>query len=52
MTFEMGAPITFATERQATVALFHFEEAARVLATSVRGGWGTNHPPRGLGSAG
>lgn len=33
MTQEMGAPITFATERQATVALFHFEEAARVLAT-------------------
>lgn len=33
MTLEMGAPITFATERQATVALFHFEEAARVLAT-------------------
>jgi aldehyde dehydrogenase (NAD+) len=32
MTMEMGAPITFATERQATVALFHFEEAARVLA--------------------
>jgi aldehyde dehydrogenase (NAD+) len=32
MTLEMGAPITFATERQATVALFHFEEAARVLA--------------------
>ncbi|MDT3688164.1 MAG: aldehyde dehydrogenase family protein [Pseudorhodoplanes sp.] len=32
MTQEMGAPITFATERQATVALFHFEEAARVLA--------------------
>jgi aldehyde dehydrogenase (NAD+) len=31
MTLEMGAPITFATERQATVALFHFEEAARVL---------------------
>jgi aldehyde dehydrogenase (NAD+) len=31
MTCEMGAPITFATERQATVALFHFEEAARVL---------------------
>ncbi len=31
MTMEMGAPITFATERQATVALFHFEEAARVL---------------------
>jgi len=28
----MGAPITFATQRQATVALFHFEEAARVLA--------------------
>ncbi|MDQ0354084.1 aldehyde dehydrogenase (NAD+) [Rhodoplanes tepidamans] len=33
MTLEMGAPITFATERQATVALFHFEEAERVLAT-------------------
>jgi aldehyde dehydrogenase (NAD+) len=32
MTLEMGSPITFATERQATVALFHFEEAARVLA--------------------
>ena len=32
MTLEMGAPITFATERQATVALFHFEEAVRVLA--------------------
>ncbi len=32
MTLEMGAPITFATERQATVALFHFEEALRVLA--------------------
>lgn len=32
MTLEMGAPITFATERQATVALFHFEEAAHVLA--------------------
>jgi aldehyde dehydrogenase (NAD+) len=32
MTLEMGAPITFATERQATVALYHFEEAARVLA--------------------
>jgi aldehyde dehydrogenase (NAD+) len=32
MTLEMGAPISFATERQATVALFHFEEAARVLA--------------------
>lgn len=32
MTREMGAPITFSTERQATVALFHFEEAARVLA--------------------
>lgn len=31
MTMEMGAPITFATERQATVALFHFEEALRVL---------------------
>lgn len=31
MTLEMGAPITFATQRQATVALFHFEEAARVL---------------------
>ncbi|MFW7347875.1 MAG: aldehyde dehydrogenase family protein [Pigmentiphaga sp.] len=32
MTMEMGAPITFSTERQATVALFHFEEALRVLA--------------------
>jgi aldehyde dehydrogenase (NAD+) len=32
MTLEMGAPITFATQRQATVALFHFEEAAQVLA--------------------
>ncbi|NYE24039.1 aldehyde dehydrogenase family protein [Pigmentiphaga litoralis] len=32
MTLEMGAPITFSTERQATVALFHFEEALRVLA--------------------
>ena len=32
ITLEMGAPITFATQRQATVALFHFEEAARVLA--------------------
>lgn len=32
MTLEMGAPISFATQRQATVALFHFEEAARVLA--------------------
>ena len=32
MTREMGSPITFSTERQATVALFHFEEAARVLA--------------------
>jgi aldehyde dehydrogenase (NAD+) len=31
MTVEMGAPITFARERQATVALFHFEEIARVL---------------------
>jgi aldehyde dehydrogenase (NAD+) len=31
MTLEMGSPITFATQRQATVALFHFEEAARVL---------------------
>lgn len=31
MTLEMGAPITFSTERQATVALFHFEEAQRVL---------------------
>ena len=31
MTLEMGSPITFSTERQATVALFHFEEAARVL---------------------
>ncbi|WP_341894374.1 aldehyde dehydrogenase family protein [Ferrovibrio terrae] len=35
MTLEMGAPITFATERQATVALFHFEEAARVLAQYI-----------------
>ncbi|MES2510392.1 MAG: aldehyde dehydrogenase family protein [Pseudomonadota bacterium] len=33
MTLEMGSPITFATERQATVALFHFEEAERVLVT-------------------
>ena len=33
MTAEMGAPITFSTERQATVALFHFEEAHRVLET-------------------
>jgi len=33
MTLEMGAPITFATQRQATIALFHFEEAARVLAS-------------------
>ncbi len=33
MTDEMGAPITFATQRQATVALFHFEEAIRVLET-------------------
>jgi aldehyde dehydrogenase (NAD+) len=32
MTLEMGSPITFATQRQATVALFHFEEAARVRA--------------------
>ena len=32
MTLEMGSPITFSTERQATVALFHFEEAARILA--------------------
>lgn len=32
MTLEMGSPITFSTERQATVALFHFEEAVRVLA--------------------
>ncbi len=31
MTQEMGAPITFSTQRQATVALFHFEEAIRVL---------------------
>jgi aldehyde dehydrogenase (NAD+) len=31
MTLEMGAPITFSTERQATVALFHFEEVVRVL---------------------
>jgi aldehyde dehydrogenase (NAD+) len=36
MTLEMGAPITFATQRQATVALFHFEEAARVLAQYQR----------------
>lgn len=33
MTQEMGAPITFSTERQATVALFHFEEARRILAS-------------------
>lgn len=33
MTREMGAPITFSTERQATVALFHFEEIARILET-------------------
>lgn len=33
MTVEMGSPITFSTERQATVALFHFEEAVRVLST-------------------
>ena len=33
MTREMGAPITFSTQRQATVALFHFEEAIRVLET-------------------
>ncbi len=32
MTQEMGSPITFSTERQATVALFHFEEVVRVLA--------------------
>jgi aldehyde dehydrogenase (NAD+) len=32
MTLEMGSPITFSTERQATVALFHFEEVVRVLA--------------------
>lgn len=32
MTLEMGAPITFSTERQATVALYHFEEVMRVLA--------------------
>jgi aldehyde dehydrogenase (NAD+) len=31
MTEEMGSPITFSTQRQATVALFHFEEAIRVL---------------------
>lgn len=46
MTLEMGAPITFATERQATVALFHFEEAARVLAEypfEVRMGNGIVH---------
>ena len=39
MTLEMGAPITFSTERQATVALFHFEEAARILA-----GYRFEHP--------
>lgn len=33
MTQEMGSPITFSTERQATVALFHFEEVARILRT-------------------
>ncbi len=33
MSLEMGAPITFATQRQASVALFHFEEVARILAT-------------------
>ncbi|WP_180899369.1 aldehyde dehydrogenase family protein [Martelella soudanensis] len=33
MTMEMGVPITFSTERQATVALFHFEEAIRILET-------------------
>lgn len=33
MTLEMGAPITFSTQRQATVALFHFEEIARLLET-------------------
>jgi aldehyde dehydrogenase (NAD+) len=33
MTLEMGSPITFSTERQATVALFHFEEVVRVLET-------------------
>ena len=32
MTLETGAPITFATQRQATVALFHFEEAVRATA--------------------
>ncbi|QQM29800.1 aldehyde dehydrogenase family protein [Martelella lutilitoris] len=32
MTMEMGVPITFSIERQATVALFHFEEVIRVLA--------------------
>ena len=31
MTQEMGAPMTVSTQRQATVALFHFEEAIRVL---------------------
>ncbi|MBB4122456.1 aldehyde dehydrogenase family protein [Martelella radicis] len=31
MTMEMGVPITFSIERQATVALFHFEEVIRVL---------------------
>src|SRR5690606_35026132 len=31
MTEEMGSLITFSTQRQATVALFHFEEAIRVL---------------------
>lgn len=35
MTAEMGSPITFSTERQATVALFHFEEALRVLKNYV-----------------
>ncbi|MCK8779233.1 aldehyde dehydrogenase family protein [Rhizobium sp. NTR19] len=33
MTLEMGSPITFSTERQATVALFHFEEVVRVLSS-------------------
>jgi len=28
MTMEIGSPITFSTERQATVALFHFEEVS------------------------
>src|SRR4030095_14745600 len=33
MTLEMGAPITFATQRQATVALVHFQETAAGLAS-------------------